>query len=361
MKDETYMQLAVAMANETIGQTYPNPSVGCVIVNDGAIVGMGAHLCAGEHHAEVHALRMAGDKAKGGTAYVTLEPCSHYGKTPPCADALVQAGIKRVVIANTDPNPKVSGSGIQKLRAAGIEVSVGVCDKEATALNTYFYHFMRTGLPYVTLKAATTLDGKLASETGDSQWITNAHSREAVHIDRHRYHAIVVGAGTVLRDNPRLTARLANGAVSPTRVIVDRSLKTTADLHVYDTTDAPTILITTHTHQETSLQAFRARGVRVITLPMFTIAHIVRALADENIVSLYVEGGATLHSLWLQSGCFQELHLYLGPKIIGGQSAPSIADGFAIEKMNDALQLKLERVTTYENDVQLVYVKETGE
>lgn len=206
LDEKTYMRLALDMAKKTRGQTGINPVVGCVIVREGRIVGMGAHLRRGSHHAEIHALNMAGEEAKGSTVYVTLEPCSHYGKTPPCADRLIAAGVQKVVVAAEDPNPRVAGNGIRKLREGGIEVETGLLREEAEKLNEMFNKYIVTGLPFVTLKTASTLDGKIASRTGDSRWVTGEAAREYVHVLRHRHQAIMVGVETVLRDDPRLTA-----------------------------------------------------------------------------------------------------------------------------------------------------------
>ncbi|WP_411829901.1 bifunctional diaminohydroxyphosphoribosylaminopyrimidine deaminase/5-amino-6-(5-phosphoribosylamino)uracil reductase RibD, partial [Paenibacillus ehimensis] len=219
------MNLALQLAASAAGQTGINPVVGCVIVKDGRIVGMGAHLKRGEAHAEIHALNMAGNEAAGATAYVTLEPCSHFGKTPPCSDRLIREGVKRVVVAATDPNPLVAGSGIARLRASGIEVTEGVLEREANALNETFNTFIVTRRPFVTVKSASTLDGKIAARTGDSKWITGEASRAYVHTLRHRHQAIMVGIGTVLADDPSLTTRLPVPGLHPIRVVVDSTLR----------------------------------------------------------------------------------------------------------------------------------------
>lgn len=211
MNDEYYMTLALHLARGTLGQTSPNPVVGAVVVKDHQIVGMGAHLKAGEPHAEVHAIRMAGDKAKAATLYVTLEPCSHYGKTPPWADLIVASEMKKVVIATTDPNRKVADKGIEKLKNAGIEVEVGLLQQEAQELNKVFFYHIQTGLPYVTLKTAVSLDGKTATVSGESKWITGEEARADVHQFRHQHDGILVGVNTVITDNPSLTTRLPGG------------------------------------------------------------------------------------------------------------------------------------------------------
>ena len=224
INDESYMELALQMAEKAMGQTGINPVVGCVIVKDGRIVGIGTHLQRGSHHAEIHALRMAGDEAEGSTAYVTLEPCSHHGRTPPCTDSLIEAGVKRVVIAAVDPNPRVAGSGIEPSAHAGIEVETGVLEERAQALNEMYNRFIVTRDPVHYRKTACTLDGKIAAASGDSRWISGEVAREFVHALRHRHQAIMVGVNTVLHDDPQLTARLSVPAVQPVRIIVDSRL-----------------------------------------------------------------------------------------------------------------------------------------
>ncbi|WP_127458247.1 bifunctional diaminohydroxyphosphoribosylaminopyrimidine deaminase/5-amino-6-(5-phosphoribosylamino)uracil reductase RibD, partial [Paenibacillus chondroitinus] len=246
LNDEAYMRLALQMAESALGQTGINPVVGCVLVKDGRIVGMGAHLKRGHGHAEVLALQMAGEEAKGSTAYVTLEPCSHYGKTPPCSDRLIEAGVARVVVAGTDPNPQVAGTGIAKLRAHGIDVSVGLLGEEASSMNEAFNKYIVTRMPFVTLKTASTLDGRIASKTGDSKWITSPASRAFVHTLRHRHQGIMVGVDTVIADDPRLSARGDVPAVQPVRIIADSRLRVPLGAQVLTEQDRqPTILLAT--------------------------------------------------------------------------------------------------------------------
>ena len=226
MDPKFYMKIALDLARSAEGQTSPNPLVGAVCVKDGQIIGTGAHLKAGTPHAEVHALTMAGSEANGADLYVTLEPCAHTGKTAPCTDLLISKGIRRVFIASIDPFPSVNGKGIELLKAAGIEVITGILKEEAEQLNRAFFHFIKHGKPYVTLKAASTLDGRLSTQTGDSKWITSVASRTDVHHLRHTHDAILVGVQTVLHDNPFLTTRLPLGGKNPIRIILDRRLRT---------------------------------------------------------------------------------------------------------------------------------------
>ncbi|WP_156158311.1 bifunctional diaminohydroxyphosphoribosylaminopyrimidine deaminase/5-amino-6-(5-phosphoribosylamino)uracil reductase RibD [Gordoniibacillus kamchatkensis] len=265
MSDETYMRLALELARSAQGQTGINPVVGCVIVKDGRIVGMGAHLQRGTEHAEIHALNMAGPQAEGATAYVTLEPCSHYGRTPPCSDRLIREKIRRVVVAAVDPNPLVAGTGIAKLRAAGVETETGLFAEEAAALNETFNKYITTRRPFVTLKSASTLDGKIASKTGDSKWISGEASRAFVHTLRHRHQGIMVGIGTVLADDPELTARLSVPAVQPTRIVVDSALRIPLEAKVLQRQETnPAIVLTTERADSAKARELERLGITLL-------------------------------------------------------------------------------------------------
>jgi len=244
MNDEFYMNYALQLVAGAVGQTSPNPTVGAVIVRDGEIVGMGVHLKSGEPHAEIHALNMAGTKAKKGILYVTLEPCSHYGRTSPCTDAVIKAGLEKVVIASTDPNSLVAGKGIEKLKQAGIEVIMGVLQEKGDQLNQHFFHYIKQRKPFVTLKQAVTFDGKMAAKTGDSKWISGEASRRDVHNDRSRNDAIMVGINTVLSDDPRLTNRNEEHAKQPIRLVLDTHLKIPYTAKIVTDGAAPTWIIT---------------------------------------------------------------------------------------------------------------------
>lgn len=291
MNDEHYMQMALQLARSVAGQTSPNPPVGSVVVKDGEILGMGAHLKAGEAHAEVHALNMAGDKAAGATIYVTLEPCSHHGKTPPCADLVIERGLKRTVVAVSDPNEKVAGRGLQKLRDAGIDVTVGVMKKEAEAVNEVFFHYTRTKMPYVTMKTAVSFDGKTATHTGDSKWITGEEARLDVHHYRHTHDAILVGVGTVLADNPSLTTRIPTGGKNPLRIILDRNLRTPLDAKVLNDGGAETWIFTEAAPEQHHPYQAKA-NVTILHLDQVTIEKVLQELGKRNVMSLFVEGGA---------------------------------------------------------------------
>lgn len=355
--DEFYMKLALDLARGVSGQTSPNPPVGAVVVNHGRVVGMGAHLKAGGPHAEVHALNMAGDQAQGGTIYVTLEPCSHYGKTPPCADLVIERGIKRAVIAVTDSNELVAGKGIEKLRRAGIEVKVGVLQDEAEQVNRVFFHYARNKTPFVTLKAATSLDGKTAAHTGDSKWITGEAARLDVHRDRHRHDAILVGAGTVLADNPSLTVRLPDGTGrNPLRVILDTHLRTPLDANVVADGQADTWIYTGSGVTGEKISRFEASPqVKVIRLenPKITIEQVLTDLGQKGIMSLYVEGGATVNASFLEAGALDELIMYLAPKLIGGKQAPTAFTGTGFDRVAQSLELEVAAVEQIGPDLKI--------
>lgn len=352
--DEFYMQLAIDMASRVIGQTSINPAVGCVIVKNGRVTGLGAHLRRGEGHAEVHALNMAKDEAQGATAYVTLEPCSHYGKTPPCSLRLIEAGVARVVIACTDPNPVVSGSGVKLLRDHGIEVITGVLEAKAKKLIEMFVKYITTRKPYVTMKTAQTLDGKIATHTGHSQWITNAKARELVHSMRHKHQAIMVGIGTVLADNPSLTTRLTVPGLHPIRVIVDSKLRLPLDAKVVADKSAPTWVLTTSQADPERMKQLEAHGVSVLLVNDGETVHLETAmskLGEREIASILLEGGGHLNGSMLAAGLIDRVVLMMAPKIVGHPDAPSsfMLDG--PEKMSDALQLEQLEVDTLDDNI----------
>ncbi|WP_088102302.1 bifunctional diaminohydroxyphosphoribosylaminopyrimidine deaminase/5-amino-6-(5-phosphoribosylamino)uracil reductase RibD [Halalkalibacter urbisdiaboli] len=358
MKDEDYMRLALQLAEGTRGQTSPNPMVGSVVVKDGQIVGMGAHLKAGEGHAEVQALKMAGDKAYGATIYVTLEPCSHYGKTPPCADLIIERGLKRVVIAMVDPNPAVAGKGVEKLRKAGIKVKIGVCEQESRDLNQVFFHYIKTKKPFVTLKSATTLDGKTATVTGKSKWITGPPSREDVHHYRHTHDAILVGSGTVIADNPSLTTRLPNGGKNPVRVILDRQLRTPLDANIVTDGEAPTWIMTTKAASQEKEKLLQEKGVTIIRVDAFSISSVLEELGRRSITSVFVEGGAEVNGGFLQEKQVNQVITYIAPKLFGGAGAPSVIGGEGVSEVDEALKFVIQNVVKIGDDVKIVSVRE---
>jgi diaminohydroxyphosphoribosylaminopyrimidine deaminase/5-amino-6-(5-phosphoribosylamino)uracil reductase len=350
------MSLALTLAKGTVGQTSPNPVVGAVLVNDNRIVGMGAHLKAGEPHAEVHAIRMAGEHAAGGTLYVTLEPCSHFGKTPPCSDLIIKTGIKEVFVATTDPNPQVAGAGIKRMQKAGIEVEVGLLQTEARELNKVFFYNIQTGLPFVTLKSATSLDGKTATVTGESKWITGEESRNDVHQWRHKHDAILVGVNTVLKDNPSLTARIPAGGKNPIRIILDTHLRTPLNAKVVTDLQAPTWIITGNDVSSEQVSSFSAVGVEIIKMsgPQINIRELLQVLGKRGVTSLFVEGGAEVHGSFLKERAFQQVITYIAPKLIGGNMAPTSFGGSGMEKITDAISLTIKEVKKIGNDILII-------
>lgn len=351
INDEFYMRLALNAAAGAAGQTGINPMVGCVVAKDGRVVGIGAHLKRGEGHAEVHALNMAGDNARGATAYVTLEPCSHHGRTPPCCERLIREGVARVVVATTDPNPVVAGRGIERLREAGIAVDVGLLGEESRKLNEAFNKYIVTGLPFVTIKTAVTLDGKIATRTGHSKWITGPDAREAVHTLRHRNNAIMVGADTVLADDPELTTRLSVPGLNPVRIVVDSTLRIPVTARVLNA-EAPTWVLTAARASAERVEALRGSGAEVIVCgdgPRVDLAAAVAELGKREIASVLVEGGGGLNGALMEAGLVDKLMLFYAPKIAGAD-APS-AFGFASpESMGDALRIENVEIERFGDD-----------
>ena len=340
--DESYMREALRIAEYARGRTSPNPLVGAVIVRDGAIVASGWHRAAGEPHAEIHALRMAGELARGATLYVTLEPCAHHGRTGPCAEAVIAAGLARVVIALSDPNPLVAGRGIHLLTAAGIEVTTGVCEDEARRQNEIFLKWVTTKRPFVTLKTAMTLDGKIASHTGASRWITGAAARARVHAYRNEYDAILVGIGTVLADDPSLTTRLEHGTgKNPLRIVLDSEARTPLDAKLVADGAAPTIIVVSERADHRRVNLLRACGAEVVTLgtQRVDIAALLDYLGAREITSLFVEGGAAVNWSLLAGGSVDKVHAFIAPMLMGGETAKTPIGGTGFDSPQTALRL----------------------
>ncbi|WP_234340281.1 bifunctional diaminohydroxyphosphoribosylaminopyrimidine deaminase/5-amino-6-(5-phosphoribosylamino)uracil reductase RibD [Gorillibacterium timonense] len=356
LNDDYYMGLALDLARGTSGQTGINPAVGCVIVKEGRIIGLGAHLRRGTAHAEVHALNMAGADAEGATVYVTLEPCSHYGKTPPCAEKLVAEKVARVVVAASDPNPRVAGRGIDRLRENGIEVVTGVRESEARDLNEAFNKYIVTGMPFVTLKTASTLDGRIASRTGDSKWITNPHSREYVHLLRHRHQAVMTGSGTVLADDPELTTRLSVPGLQPVRVIVDSALRLPPEARLLAAdSGGPVLVLTRAGANPERAKRLEALGAEIIPIegagPQVDLTAGLKVLGEREIGSILLEGGGRLNGAMLERRLIDKIVLFFAPKIIGGSDAPAsfAFDGF--ERMDEAIRLTRTSVELFGEDI----------
>ncbi|MED5017642.1 bifunctional diaminohydroxyphosphoribosylaminopyrimidine deaminase/5-amino-6-(5-phosphoribosylamino)uracil reductase RibD [Paenibacillus chibensis] len=343
VNDEFYMSLALDMAQRALGQTGINPVVGCVIVKNGALVGLGTHLQRGGGHAEVHAVTMAGSNAEGSTVYVTLEPCSHYGKTPPCCELLIGANVKRVVVACEDPNPQVAGKGIERLRQSGIDVEVGVLRDRAVRQNEMFAKYITTGQPFVTIKTASTLDGKIASETGDSKWISNAEARLQVHALRHRHQAIMVGIGTVEADDPSLTTRHDRvDGLQPIRIIVDSKLRLSPEAKMFREGNAQVIVLTTEQADPARTKLLCDAGATVLSLgsgPRVDMKAAMTELGRMEIGSILVEGGGTLNGSLLQARLVDRIILYIAPKLIGGKNAPGSFSLEGIRHMSEAITL----------------------
>lgn len=356
MNDHYYMKHALNLAMSTNGQTTPNPAVGAVIVKNNQIVGMGAHLKAGEPHAEVHAIRMAGDHAKGATMYVTLEPCCHFGKTPPCADLVIKSGVKRVVIAMADPNPKISGKGIERLQDAGLQVEVGVLNEDASQINQVFTHFIQTGLPFVTLKSAISLDGKIATKEGKSKWITSSEAREDVHYFRHTHDAILVGVNTIIKDNPSLTTRQAGGGKSPVRFILDTNLRTPIDSKIVSDGLVETWIVTGSNVKKEKMDLYKNRNVHFLQMdsPKIEIKTLLKEMATMGITSLFVEGGAEVLGSFLKERAFQQVITYIAPKLIGGRTAPTSFGGEGISEIHEALDLEIDEVKKIGSDIRII-------
>jgi diaminohydroxyphosphoribosylaminopyrimidine deaminase / 5-amino-6-(5-phosphoribosylamino)uracil reductase len=356
LQERKYMDLALSLAKAGKGQTSPNPAVGAVVVKDGEIVGMGAHLKAGEPHAEVHAIRQAGKKAEGADIYVTLEPCAHTGKTPPCANLIVENKLKRVFIASVDPNPLVAGKGIAILEKAGIEVKTGICENEALRLNEHFFHYIQTGTPYVTLKSAVTLDGKTAAFTGDSKWITSEESRLDVHKYRHNHDAILVGVNTVIKDNPLLTTRLPLGGKNPIRIVLDTHLRIPIESNILNTEDAETVVFCASEASDEKVQLLADKGVKVEQLesPDIQIKMVLQRLGERNITSLFVEGGSAVHFSFLKEKAYQELIMYMAPKLVGGSQAFSSFGGEGFPSIADGEELEFTSIEQIGKDIKLI-------
>jgi diaminohydroxyphosphoribosylaminopyrimidine deaminase/5-amino-6-(5-phosphoribosylamino)uracil reductase len=344
---EKFMKQAIGLARRGAGRVSPNPLVGAVIVRGGRVVGAGYHRYYGGPHAEVHALQQAGAAARGADMYVTLEPCSHTGKTPPCADALVKAGLGRVFIGIRDPNPLVSGRGIKKLRAAGIEVETGVLENDCRRLNESFLKFITTGMPFVVLKAAATLDGRIATRTGDSKWITCDESRRFSHRLRLEADAVIAGSGTVLADDPQLTVRLGKKAVKqPLRVVVDGRLRISLSAKLLHKDLAPGTMIVTSPEKAASVKARRisAAGAQVLAGAVaggcIDLKRLFHRLAKMGISRILIEGGSEISASALAAGLVDKVHFFYAPKIIGGRAATGMIGGGGCAKIAQAVHIE---------------------
>jgi diaminohydroxyphosphoribosylaminopyrimidine deaminase/5-amino-6-(5-phosphoribosylamino)uracil reductase len=362
------MARALELAHQGLYSTHPNPRVGCVIVKDGRIVGEGWHVRAGEPHAEVHALRQAGEQARGATAYVTLEPCSHFGRTPPCADALVKADVARVVAAMQDPNPQVAGRGLKRLAEAGIEVMCGVLEDEAKALNRGFIKRMVTGLPFVRVKLAMSLDGRTAMANGESQWITGPAARADVQRLRAQSSVVLTGADTVMMDNARLTVRAEELGESdeqtvlamarqPQRVLIDSQLRVPLDSLFFQAGPAWVASLLTE-----PVACYQAQGHELLTLPdaegHVALRPLLQLLADRGVNEVLVEAGPRLAGAFTQQGLVDEFHIFMAPKLMGSTARPLF--DWPLEHMNQVAELEITDVMPVGRDWHIVAKPASG-
>lgn len=354
----SYMKEAIEYAKKGMGFTNPNPLVGAVIVKDGKIIGRGYHEYYGGLHAERNAIKNACDKTNGADMYVTLEPCSHQGKQPPCTKAIVDAGIKRVYIGSRDPNPLVSGKGVEYLRNHGIEVVEDVLKDECDALNDIFFHYITTNRPYVIMKISMTADGKTATYTGHSRWITNSESRDNSHLTRKRVAGIMVGINTVLVDDPMLNCRCDNPS-NPLRIICDSDLRIPMDCNIVKTAGEIPTLIATVSNDKKKIENLVDKGIEVIVTSgeKVNLCELMDELGKRKIDSILVEGGATLHWSILNENLVNELQLYIAPKIIGGSSAKPAVGGKGVELLTDAFMFDPTKVEMFGKDVLITYKK----
>lgn len=352
--DETcmaFMQRALDLARQAKGRTSPNPLVGAVIVKDGKVIGEGYHKKAGTAHAEVHALNAAGENAKGATLYTNLEPCCHWGRTPPCTAALINAGIAHVYVAEVDPNPSVAGKGVQQLQNAGINVHMGVCEQEASDLNEVHRKYIQTGKPFVILKTAMSLDGKIATASGESQWITSKASRQRGHEVRDAVDAILVGRGTVERDNPSLTTRLQDReGQDAIRIVLDSYGRTHTEARIFNAeSDAGVIVAVTAEAPRKNVNALEKAGAEVITVPAshskVCFKSLMEILGKREITSVLIEGGGEINASAIAAGVVDKVMCFVAPKLIGGQDAPGPIGGIGIRSLADAVNLQRVNIT----------------
>ncbi len=347
-----FMQRALDLAKRATGRTSPNPLVGAVIVKNGQVIGEGYHQKAGTPHAEVHALNAAGENAKGATIYVTLEPCCHWGRTPPCTDALISAGIAEVYIAEVDPNWKVAGKGVRQLEEAGLQVHIGLCEQEAADLNEIYRKYIQTGMPFVILKTAMSLDGKIATASGESQWITSEASRQHGHQIRDLVDAILVGRGTVERDDPLLTTRLQDRhGQDAIRVVLDSHARIPTDARIFNPeSDAGVVIVVTPSAPAENVAGLQKAGAEVITVPAadrnrVCFKRLMEILGRREITSVLIEGGGEINASAVTAGIVDKVMCFIAPKIIGGREAPGPIGGDGFPNLSDVPQLQRLRIT----------------
>ena len=365
-KKEEYMRRALELARKGEGHTSPNPMVGCVVVKDGRIISEGYHEKYGEFHAERNALTRCTEDTAGADLYVTLEPCCHQGKTPPCTDIIIEKKIARVFVGSMDSNPLVAGKGVQILRDHGIYVETGILDAECRKLNEVFYHYIATKTPFVVMKYAMTLDGKIACATGDSKWVTGEIARTQVHRMRGRYRGIMVGIGTVLADDPMLNCRV-EGGVDPVRIICDSNLHIPTESQIVKTaSDIETIVACSQEALESErkqekIRRLKEAGIQIIGTEGahgVNLVELMKKLGGQNIDSILLEGGGTLNASALEDGIVNKVYAYIAGKLIGGMDARSPVEGMGIDRMADAITLQNMEIEKLGDDFCIVgYVK----
>ncbi|MBA4393541.1 MAG: bifunctional diaminohydroxyphosphoribosylaminopyrimidine deaminase/5-amino-6-(5-phosphoribosylamino)uracil reductase RibD [Desulfobacca sp.] len=361
--DIQYVKQTLLLARKGLGRTSPNPMVGAVVVRKGVVVGQGFHQKAGGPHAERIALDQAGEKARGATLYLNLEPCNHFGRTPPCAQFILEKGIKKVVFGMTDPNPTVQGRGAEWLRTHGIEVVQGVLEQDCRRLNEVFIKWITTGLPFVILKAAASLDGRIATRTGDSKWISNDRSRRLVHQMRNQVDGVLVGIGTIVKDDPSLTVRLPKGKIKdPLRIIIDPCLRISKKAQILDD-PKKTLIVSGHLVPIHRKKALESMGVEILSLPeqegRVSIQALLAALGRRGITSLLVEGGAGIFGSFLMERQVDKLVLFFAPCLIGGQKAKGMIGGSGVTTVAEALRFKEMKVKPWAGDILVEAYPET--
>ena len=359
MKPESELQFmheAIALARKGSFRVSPNPKVGCVLVKKGKIISRGSHQHFGGLHAEINALREAGVRAKGSTMYINLEPCRHYGKTPPCTEAIIEAGVKEVVVGMVDPNPLVNGKGLKELKAKGIRIKLGVLKEECAKLNEPYIKYITQGLPFIILKSAMSLDGKIATPSGDSKWISSEASRKYVKTLRSQVDAILVGIDTVLQDNPGLLS--SHSEKRPIRVILDSHLRIPLDARVLNSR-APTIVVTQKGVDKKRIGNLEARGVEVLQIPKWKkhprrgldLKFLMKKLAKRGVASILIEGGGKVNASALEMGLVDKVIFFIAPKIIGGENAITPVEGKGIDRIGEAIKLKNTKIKRFGEDI----------
>ncbi len=354
--DIKYMRRAIELSLSGNGFVHPNPLVGAVIVKNGKVIGEGYHQKFGEAHAEVNAINNATESIEGATMYVTLEPCNHYGKTPPCTEQIIREKISRVVIGISDPNAKVSGGGIEKLLSAGIETGTGILQKEVQRVNEVFIKYVQTGMPFCAMKTAMTMDGKISTYSGDSKWISNELSRKYVHVLRHNYSGIMVGVNTVITDNPSLDDRSDYKTKShPAKIVVDSNGRIPLNSKLFKSKAAKTIIAVTERASTEFINAVSNKGAEIVFCPIkedkVDIRFLMKHLGKSGIDSILLEGGSTLNFSAINEGLVDKVYSFISPKLIGGDKAQTPVGGAGFKKINDAIVLKISDVKRFDEDI----------